>query len=245
MSSVTSRTHSLGWISNPNITMQFIGGAIPSPFLRELTYLIAQYLQRSGVWDRRAWREYFGEVGEEPPLPENIDAILESPCAFHQNQRVRDTHRLVLIPKTIDNVPFTLKTIGYLAQNSRRENPTPAYEHFWRPVRSLYENSSPNESQWVLITREIVPRSETLSYREQQMQIQNSSHQISPLLAMITCIFLEYAQNSVRLYGAALLRCIRPDGFLSQVRGLTSTGVRIEEYESAKPAGVLAARIFS
>ena len=42
------------------------------------------YLRRLGVYDfafgKAEWKKYFGDVGKEPPLPANINQILNSPC---------------------------------------------------------------------------------------------------------------------------------------------------------------------
>ena len=45
---------------------------------------------------------YFGEVGEEPPLPPYIHKFLKSRPAFLNGKSIEETHILVLIPATID-----------------------------------------------------------------------------------------------------------------------------------------------
>lgn len=65
------------------------------------------------------WEKYFGDVGVEPPLPENINEILKSQCVYWPDKRVEDTHLLVLIPKTVDGNALTLNSLGELIQRPR------------------------------------------------------------------------------------------------------------------------------
>ena len=61
------------------------------------------------------WGKYFGvDIGAEPPLPRDMDKILESPCPFWRGKRVEETHLLVLIPGSIGDQLFTLRTFGEL-----------------------------------------------------------------------------------------------------------------------------------
>jgi len=48
------------------------------------------------------WKKYFGDVGVEPPLPANIDAILNGPCPIWSGKKVKETHLLMLVPSTVN-----------------------------------------------------------------------------------------------------------------------------------------------
>ena len=62
---------------------------------------------------------FFGDIGEEPPLPPNICEILASPCPFDPKKTVRETHMLVLVPARVDGEPLTLNHMGELVQAPR------------------------------------------------------------------------------------------------------------------------------
>ena len=72
------------------------------------------------AFGRAAWKEYFGvDVGKEPKLPADIEAILDKQAPFKLEdestpQRVRDNHLLTLIPGTVDGEAFTLDKLGAL-----------------------------------------------------------------------------------------------------------------------------------
>ena len=50
-------------------------------------------------------------VGAIPPLPPDItEELLESPCPFLKEQKIRETHLLVFIPNKIDGEDFTINS---------------------------------------------------------------------------------------------------------------------------------------
>ena len=75
----------------------------------------ALYVQ-SFAFGKKMWATYLGDVGVEPPLPPDIKAILNALCPFFHGKKVKETHLLVLIPKTVKGKPLTLKTLGELVK---------------------------------------------------------------------------------------------------------------------------------
>ena len=63
-----------------------------------------------------AWKKHFGDVGVEPPLPQDIHQILSASCPFWPSKKVHETHLLVLVPQTVGGKPLTLKTLGELVK---------------------------------------------------------------------------------------------------------------------------------
>src|ERR1700688_617828 len=74
---------------------------------------------RTFAFGKEKWAKYFGDIGAEPPLPANIEAILKNPCPFFPEKSVAQTHMLVLIPKTINGKPLTLRSLEELVQEPR------------------------------------------------------------------------------------------------------------------------------
>ena len=85
---------------------------------------------------RKAWSPV-GDVGAEPPLPENLYETFRKPCPFYPRKVVAQTHDLLLIPdfKLIAGDP-TNPFSFMLTPGSRAGPPTSSY--------------------WVLITKEFV-----------------------------------------------------------------------------------------
>lgn len=68
------------------------------------------------------WKEHLGyDVGKVPPLPPNIDDILESECPFYKGKKIGETHQLVLIVKTTDGKAFNLSLFGERVMKKCRE----------------------------------------------------------------------------------------------------------------------------
>jgi hypothetical protein len=69
---------------------------------------------------KKAWEHYFGEVDEEPALPDNINEILDSDCPFGLGKKIKETHLLVMIPTTVGGELFTPSQMIQLAQNPQK-----------------------------------------------------------------------------------------------------------------------------
>ena len=53
------------------------------------------------------WKAQGIEVGTPPPIPASITKeLLNSPCPLHPGQKIKDTHILMLVPKTVNGKPY-------------------------------------------------------------------------------------------------------------------------------------------
>ena len=161
----------------------------------------------ASVFGAKEWVQYFGEVGEEPFLPPDIDHILGSPCPFWTGKHVKDTHLLVLIPATVDGHAFTLDLLEELIQNPRRGGHSARYflydDEIQRSSGDVYSRSS----YWVLMTRDVLPGSRKKPYAIQQALVAaQSSHvddfpyAIPNVLEAATAILSHYVRSGHRLY---------------------------------------------
>ena len=147
------------------------------------------------------WAEYFGDVGNAPKLPADMEQILNAPCPYYQDAKkmgvakmekidmnkpmfsnhtcqfwidkvnqntdlkVRDTHLLTLIPKTVNGKPLTLNIFVNLLRNKYiRIASGPGirwkfYDHGDTPVK---------ESHWVLMTKCVMPESVCKTFAKQK-----------------------------------------------------------------------------
>jgi len=71
---------------------------------------------------RSCGKVVFGDIGVEPPLPQNIHEILHNPCPFWPEKKVKDTHLLVLIPKTVNGQLLTLANLKEWIQKPKQGN---------------------------------------------------------------------------------------------------------------------------
>ena len=156
------------------------------------------------AFGRDAWIKYFGDIGVEPPLPANIEKILNEPCPFWHDKKVKETHLLVLIPNTVNGKLFTLNYLGELIQKPKSGHPT-KYRYYYDCVKeAVGEKSYP--SHWVLMTMDIIPGSRDESYSRCCKLIANHSkktglpYELPNLLEATASILMHYVKTGERLY---------------------------------------------
>ncbi len=158
------------------------------------------------VFGKAKWDQYFGDVGIEPPLPADIHQILNAPCPFWPGKRVEETHLLTLIPRTVNGRPFTLNSLGELIQKPQGGGKATKYDSFLGEIKKEYGNIAPIASYWVLMTKDIIPKSggKTFDAQKQLLATYNQRsrlpYEVPRLLESATSILMEHVQSGTRLY---------------------------------------------
>jgi hypothetical protein len=151
------------------------------------------------------WEKHIGEVGVEPPLPSNIQEILQSPCPFWPVKRVIETHLLTLIPKTVNGKPLTLNYLQELVKQPKLGQPT-KYSTYWAEIRKEYGTTPIERSYWVLLTKDVIPGSRNKSCEAQAQLLKecdqkaNASYELPGLLEIATSLLMEYLRTGQCLY---------------------------------------------
>ncbi|MCB1075385.1 MAG: hypothetical protein KDK59_07605, partial [Simkania sp.] len=113
-----------------NFGQMTIQGNVPTG---NITVQGHQYNNKSEFIDmafgKAKWEKFFGDTGIEPPLPLNINEILNSPCPFWSGKKVRETHVLILVPRTVSGNPFCLDTLCELIKNPKSGNATKCHDY--------------------------------------------------------------------------------------------------------------------
>jgi hypothetical protein len=181
---------------------QSTGMRITKPKLEMIACKMAENFDTLS-FGKAEWGTYFGDVGIEPPLPLNIDEILNSPCPFWPGKKVCETHLLVLVPQTVNSQSLTLKSLGEFVQKPL-QGPATKYSYF-----HLGEYSDPlaPPSHWVLLTRDVIEGSRNKSYKEQQDLLAKYCNQaqvtyeVPKVLDATVCILMEHVRSGTWLYG--------------------------------------------
>jgi hypothetical protein len=191
-----------------NIVLDFFfppSGIYSNPSIADM---VAGYLHREDVFGIDAWEKYFGAkvVGPEPPLPQNLDEILQSPSPC-SNRTIADDFMLVLVPKEyIVGGKQMFHTPNNFEKLVKERFPKGKYDYFWPPACDKHGKVHPKESYWVLMSKDILSGSRNKSYADQQKQVKDLSknsgisYEVPTLLEAITCIFAEYARTKTHLY---------------------------------------------
>ncbi len=186
---ITSR-NSRGWNTGP-IILSSLAKAVAIPSI---------------AFGAEKWAEYFGDVGVEPPLPKDIDIILNSPCPYWNGKRVKETHMLVLIPKIVNGRFLTLNTLQELVQKPKHGNATHLI-YSRRFVQKELGDQSISKSYWALIIKDVLPNSRTKSYSDffgrgvsTQQALLKRHYAVPGTLEMVTGILVHYVQSGEKLY---------------------------------------------
>lgn len=159
------------------------------------------------VFGSQAWSRYFGEVGEEPSLPADIDEILGSPCPFWPGKSVKDTHLLVLMPSTVDGKAFTLDLLEELIRTPRGGGHRTQYFLYDDEMQPSSRDAYASSSYWVLMTHDVLPGSRSKPYEVQKdlvaaqaFRFDHSPYEIPNVLEAATAILSYYVCSGHRLY---------------------------------------------
>jgi serine/threonine protein kinase len=154
------------------------------------------------AFGKAKWEKHFGDVGIEPPLPPDLEQILNAPCPFWPGKKVRETHLLTLIPQTVNGQPLTLKSLGELVKTPKQGHST-KYGVFFLEE---YTDPSAPAAHWALLTRDVIPGSRNKPYADQQALVASYAqktrlpYQVPTILDAAVSIFMEHVQSGVFLY---------------------------------------------
>ncbi len=205
------------------------------------------------AFGKKEWETYFGDVGQVPPLPKDIHKTLKSRCPFRPEETVEKTHMLVLIPKTVNGKPLTLKTLDELVKAPKAGHAT-QYRYIWEKIINEHGDQATAQPHWVLMTKDVVPESRNKSYVDQQALIAecakktNINYEVPCVLDTAICIFMHSISLGERLFTDkpwTYTRCQeKVQGYHIVVGGFSSAGLDVSLALDDVNVGVAALRKF-
>ncbi|WP_194848191.1 putative nucleotidyltransferase substrate binding domain-containing protein [Candidatus Neptunochlamydia vexilliferae] len=163
----------------------------------------------------KKWKKYFGDVGKVPPLPPNIEEILNSSCPIWRKKKVRETHLLTLVPKTINGLPLTLNTLQRLISRPKGGGYKAKYNYYNDILKKELGNQELFYPYWVLMSRDIIPKSQTKTYTVLKAMVKNLSqksgslYDIPKTIEALVVILTEHIASGERLYSNNPWTCTR------------------------------------
>jgi len=158
------------------------------------------------AFGKAKWERFFGDVGVEPPITQEIVEALKSPCPYWGEKRIEETHMLVLIPQTVNGRPLTLNTLQELIQSPQGEGHATKYRYYYDRMQKEIGSQPVSSSYWALMTKDVLPNSRNKTYIEQQALIKGP-YAIPGALEMATGLLMHHAQTGERLYPETFTRC--------------------------------------
>ena len=149
------------------------------------------------------WEKYFGDIGEEPPFPRNIEEILNESCPFWPKKKVNETHLLVLVPNTLNGKPFTINYLKEIIQKPKSGHSTKCFIYGECVKKAIGDKSYP--SHWVLMTRDVLPprkknRHETGDLITYYNKITGLNYEWPHEIDAATSILMHYVKTGEKLF---------------------------------------------
>lgn len=166
-------------------------------------------------------------------LPRNIKEILKSGCPFWQGRSVEETHMLVLISKTLQNQPLTLRRfINFLENFKSKEGRTAKIKYISETILKNYGDKPIESSFWLLVPKEILPETADKFYSEQKKTFANfiaPDYEELDLLEMTIAMVMYYFTTGTRLFQTTHVRCKQETvkGWKDTVGGFFAEGFSI------------------
>lgn len=154
------------------------------------------------------WKKYLGKeaVKDENPqlefesLPLNIAEILNSPCPYFLDKRVKDSFLLVRIPQSFKG----LTHLRELSNDLFEIHPL---------IVSKFGDQTIERSYWVLITKNILQNSHGRNYANQLREVDRPlkksgiGHVVPTLFEAAVCIFAYTLHKGQKLFNCRDIRC--------------------------------------
>ncbi|MBF5058757.1 putative nucleotidyltransferase substrate binding domain-containing protein [Candidatus Neptunochlamydia vexilliferae] len=205
----------------------------------------------------KEWERYFGPVGEVPPLPLNIEEILNSPCSIWSGKKVKETHLLTLIPKTVNGKSLTLNALQALIEKPLGGGHATKCRTYIAYVEELGDQGV-LYSHWLLMSHDVIPDSRNKKYNDQKSLVKALSQKsqkpytLPKALEAAVTILMEHARSGKRLYSGSPLtytRCqekVNNNKWPAAIGGFAASGLCVPHFGwSDFPfLGVAAAREF-
>jgi hypothetical protein len=170
------------------------------------------------------WKAQGIEVGATPPIPISITkALLNSECPLHPGQKIKDTHVLMLVPKTVNGDAYTPLKLNELCAGRKGSGDKliddgADWTKNWQ--RREWAKVPQAESEWVLIPKsDPDPKvSPDKHFRGKKIAAQKGVHdshykeyrEVKTLELMTMAVLYDFTHKE-RLLSDCYLRCEEPN----------------------------------
>jgi hypothetical protein len=165
------------WISPQELSSAPLDAILTaSGLIKNVCPLVREYMGHPVENALLAYKKLGIELQKIPPLPANINQILENACPIWEGKTIGETHIVTLISQTcgyLDQFEQKLKHYGektYGADHVLRFQYLPSVLEGWEEDFPQF-----SETYWALMTKEVLPNSRGESYDNQMTLVNNLS----------------------------------------------------------------------
>lgn len=161
-----------------------------------------------GIFGKTEWEQTFPItiIGDIPPLPSNIHAVLDKQDPWEPNKKLKDTCKLFLRPEKAilhtmqgdKEIVLGFDGLEELAQNATDPKRRAYFAGCWDEMKNQL-NQTVESSRWVLIRNEIIPGTRDLDFKEQEDLLQGN-FEAPKVMDAIFLNMITFASEGTRLY---------------------------------------------
>ena len=186
-----------------------------------------------------------------PPLPNDIEAILNEDCPFESGKKVSETHVMFLLPKEVGGESFTINQMREMEgqQNSTHKRNIFYSDHkkgkecwFDKPSNREDFAKTPLETEWVLMPKSTVPNTKRKNYEQQDQEIaQHEKYRTAKTNELTSGMILHYVNTGEKIYESEYGWCedATSDGLLVYVGSFGSDRLVVNRGRSDISSGLL------
>ena len=222
--------------------LEWLKTVTPTDFCEEMDRRhIPRELLGKNFLGAEGWKSQGIDVGEEPPLPSSItDELLNSECPLHPREKIKDTHLLVLVPKTVNGEPYTALKLDELCATRKGSGDTLIYDRLKSWKEQPWASQQQVQSEWVLIPKSDPDPNKVSAdkhFRSKNVAAQQKAHEDHypeyrevKTLELLTAVLLYDLTNKERLV-PDYLRCKEPNasGGRVCVGSFRADGLRVRD----------------
>ena len=183
-----------------------------------------------------AWKKIGVDVGEAPPLPKSLTLeLLNSECPLHPGEKIKDTHILVLVPKTVNGEPYTALKLDELCAQRKVSGDKLIYDGMTEWKEQAWARAPQAQSEWVLIPKSDPDPERMIGkygeeegdkhhFRRKDIPAQQAVHNDHykeyrevKAVELMTTVLLYALTHKERLLRHEYLRCEEPNAFGGRV----------------------------
>lgn len=151
------------------------------------------------------WEQFFGRV-DDVSFPDNIEDILNAPCPFSpfSDNKVRDTHILVLITPHVDGTYLTIENV---VKSPKLHQHKTQYLHI--PMQLLKNQRPHSYPYWLLMKKVVYEETCDRTYQE-QISMLPVNYCVPDVFEVAICLLTTYLATGERLmpHGAKAAICV-------------------------------------
>jgi len=172
-----------------------------------------EYVYKIFAFSPLHWNKFFGEgtlSNQEinnafKLLPDTLREILKSPCLAFPGKTFMETHKLVWIPEFINEKRLSINSFDELLKQKMGFSKNEVGYLLIQDEVMQNEGDKPVECGFMLITNNVLPNSQNINYRAQQLLLESFKegdlpiYRVPKIGEVMICTITEYLRSGNRL----------------------------------------------